>query len=212
MDHQKETKTTIKKEASSEEEFSSPKPRKKWYTSILEYIELSRPMQRRPHIGMRIFKSGLAVFVTMLIYVLWKRPESGAFLALVAAVVSMQDTMGNSLRIGIIRLFATVIGGLIGILLIWPVSLIRNYFVLYAFLLSFATILCITICVWLELREASILSSVVCLAILINEGVSHSYVYALNRILDTAIGIGISVVINIAIRRPPMKNRINKNK
>ena len=198
---------------------STPEPpqtsrEKGWFAQVCAWLELGRPMRKMPHIGMRIVKTGLVVFFTLLIYSLWNRPDSGAFLAVAAGIVSMQDTMGYSLRIGIVRLLATAIGGVLGVICVWLISAlgIRDMAVLYALALALSTILCIIICVWLNLREGSVLSIVVCLAILINMEPSDSYVYALNRAIDTGIGIVLSVILNLAIRRPPMRKQDKMDK
>lgn len=177
----------------------------KWYKELHTWLDLGEPLKNRPKFGMRIIKTGLAVFVTAVLYMFLGRSDSSVFLALIAGVVSMQDTMGHSVRMGVIRLMGTAIGGIIGIVLTWAITVlnVKEIEFIRAIVLAIGTMLCIVTCVWLDLRDGSVISVVVCQAILIQEPVSHSYIYALNRILDTAIGIVVSVVINVIIRKPP---------
>lgn len=183
------------------------KPKNALWT-LLDTIGVSKPSRQNLHFGMRTLKTGLAIALTTLLYSWIGRDDKSLLLAMIAAVVAMQGTVETSLRFGIQRLIGTAIGGTLGVLfveLLRHVPLYDNR-VLYAVFLACVSMLAITLCVWLNLKLAATMALVVLLATLINVEMSLSASYALNRTLDTAIGIVMSIVINLTIRPPKWGN------
>ena len=76
-----------------------------------------------PNIGLRNIKTGLSVFICMILFQIFKRNDP--FYACIAAVICMKDTVENSRLIGINRLIGTFLGGLLGILAIYITSLLN---------------------------------------------------------------------------------------
>lgn len=170
--------------------------------------DLPRPLRTAPHMGMRMVKTGVAVLAVFFFYLFVKRPENGLFMAMIATIVSMQDTVNKSLRIGVIRVIATGMGGLIGLAFVWGANTLglAESSAVTAILNSLGVMLCIWVCVWWGVQEGAVISCVVFQAIFLNAGVESPYLYALNRMLDTAIGIVFSVIVNLSIRRPKAKD------
>lgn len=66
--------------------------------------------------------------------------------------------------------------------------------------------LSIYICTFLKKPESVIVSCIVIIGIMINYA-SHSYTYAINRSIDTALGIVIAILVNKYINPPKEKIR-----
>ncbi len=171
---------------------------------VLNAIGITKPSAQGFHIGMRTLKTGLAIVLTTLLYAWINRTDQSLFLALIAAIVAMQGTVETSLRFGVQRLIGTAIGGVLGVIFvaIFTVFPIHSNRIVYAIFLAGVSMIAITVCVWLNLKLAATMALVVLLATLINVDVSLSIPYALNRILDTAIGVIVSIVVNLTIRPP----------
>lgn len=155
-------------------------------------------LKKIPRIGLRNIKTSLAVFICLIIYkfVLGNlMTPSDALYACVAAVISMKDTVGNSVIYGKNRLIGTAIGGAFGIAFLWINMQLfsEDYKYLIA---SLGIIIVIYCCNIIKMNEAITIACVVYLIILITLNDKDPYRYAIYRILDTAIGIIISVLIN----------------
>lgn len=160
------------------------------------------------HIGWRNIKTGLAVFVCLLLGRLVTKEIP--LYACTATIICMKDTIANSVKHGIIRMKATIAGGIIAIVFlaisgILPIRLPSEVIVPLAIMI---TIYC---CSVLEWKEASALTCVVVLVILLmhNQG-QDKYVYAINRVIETLMGIIIAIVINSCI--VPPEEKIDKEK
>ena len=178
---------------------------------IWAMLELSAPCKRPPKLGMRTVKTVLVVALTLLLYwglaKIWPNRESGAFLAMIAGIVAMQETVGHSLSSGVVRVFGTAFGGLLGILLtlgamVFPASIQTPVRIVA---ICIGTLLCIYLGNWLNFQKGIVIGLVVLLAILLkdeNFSPLGSVFYALNRVLDTLIGIVLSILVNLTIRPP----------
>lgn len=173
-------------------------------------------------IGMRNIKTALSVFICLVFYLLCGfangllPPGDSAFLRLlnflldrkdvsyacVAAIVSMQSSVEDSVAFGKSRLIGTAVGGMIGIVMVASAPF-ADYTVLSYLLVSLGVVITIYICNIIKHSAASSVSCIVFLIIVlsINSG-SSAVPYAINRMIDTAIGILISVPINRFIRAP----------
>lgn len=158
--------------------------------------------------GMRIFKSALAVFLVFLVSML--RDGAGIpFYSAIAAIICMQPLVSGSIRTAASRTIATLLGGFSGMLFL----VIRNQFfgmapyVIQYLLISACIIPLIYITVLLRWESAAYITCVVFLSVTVSHGMDVSPVaFALNRILDTLIGIFISLVVN-AVHLPQKGRR-----
>lgn len=156
-----------------------------------------------PKIGLRNIKTALAVLVCLCLFELLGR---NPLYACIAAIVSMQPTVENSIREGANRLIGTAIGGFMGILFLLTKLVYYNIWV-YIFLTAIGIVFVIYLNLLLDKPGSVSISCVVFLVILINaemienNTVPYSLEYAVNRIIDTAVGIMIGVLVNIVIRK-----------
>lgn len=145
-----------------------------------------------PKIGQRNLKTAVAVFICLIIlpYVGFSKP----FYACIASVLSMQDTPQNSWSYGKTRLKATLLGGIVGIVFIFINQLAFNWRFM-SFITPLGIIASIYLCNLVKWKAASGTACVVYCSVLINHS-DDMYIFALNRTVETAIGVLIAVLVN----------------
>ncbi len=159
-----------------------------------------------PKIGMRIIKSSVAVFFCFLIYML--RGDGIPFYSAIAAVLCMQPYVSHSWRVALNRTVGSLIGGTAGMLvmLIEKEFIPPQYPLLKYLLISAVIIPLIYSTVLLKKPSAAYIACVVFMSITVSHGLdANPYLFALNRILDTLIGIFVSLGVN-AFHLPKHKN------
>lgn len=161
------------------------------------------PTLRLPKIGMRCFKTALSATLCVLLYSLMDRDPT---FACIGAVSGMGACMEDSWKTGGGRLIGTVVGGLLGIGCVFaylrlpmlsPDSVLLSKSP-FAFL---GIILLINISLLLRASHAIGPGSVVFYIVLLNVSHEMYIIYALNRMLDTGVGIVTSMAINLALPR-----------
>ena len=164
----------------------------------------------RLHIGMRNVKTAISATLCALIYFIFDRNPT---FACIGAIFGMGSDMNNSKLHGGNRAFGTIIGGLIGMLLF------RIYIIFYPdggqhyallILLFIGVLLLILISLYLKWPGAIQPGGVVLCILLFNTQVDAYISYSLNRILDTAIGVILSLVINLLFPRERVVRFLNK--
>lgn len=159
-----------------------------------------------PKIGMRIVKSALAVFFCFLLY--YVRQDGIPFYSAIAAVLCMQPDVPNSWRVAFNRIVGTLIGGMFGmfIMLLEQRFLPPQYPIFKYLLISLMIIPLIYSTLLVKKPTASYITCVVFMSITVSHGQdANPYWFAINRILDTLIGIFISLGINV-FHLPRRKN------
>lgn len=148
-----------------------------------------------PKIGMRNIKTAFAATLCALLYYLVHRTPT---FACIGAIFGMGNDLQSSKQHGGNRLFGTIIGGVIGM------ALFRFYLIFYPDgrdtlllvpLIFLGTVLLIFVCqiFW----KGGVQPGGVMLCILLFSTPVESYVsYALNRIVDTAFGVIIALLVN----------------
>ncbi|NTV79691.1 MAG: hydrolase, partial [Clostridiales bacterium] len=151
-----------------------------------------------PLIGMRILKSAFAVLICFIIYIL--RGNDGIpFYSAIAAILCMQPYIGTSLQAAKSRTIGTLIGGFWGFLIIFldmEIHFTQIPLLHYAIVaLMIIPVLYSTVLV--KKQESSYITCVVFLSIVVEKVVeADAYIFVINRLLDTLIGIAVSIVIN----------------
>lgn len=150
---------------------------------------------RLPHIGMRNIKTAVATTLCALVYhFLGRNP---AF-ACIGAIFGMGADMRDSKMHGGNRLFGTMIGGFLGMALFRVYIFFQptgeDQFLLVP-LMFIGTILLILLCqkFWVGgIQPGGVVMSLLLFSTPVDTYVS----YALNRILDTAVGVVVALAIN----------------
>lgn len=153
----------------------------------------------RFHIGMRNVKTGLSVFVCLLLY-RWIGRD-GYFLACASAIICMQGSIEKSVSSGLNRILGTACGALLGMGLLY----LNQYVAIHDFTLFTATvgiILYIFFCNVIGKPDAIVIGCVVLLAIVLQQTDQSPFVYAVDRCIDTFSGIFVAILINRFIRSP----------
>lgn len=161
-----------------------------------------------PKIGMRIFKTAVAVFLCFLIDPL-RGAQGGVFYAAIAAVICMQPSVHDSARLAMNRTVATFFGGLGGLLLLLAErGLFENAPLPIKHLIIAACIIpLIYLTVLVKMPGAASITCVVFLSVTLTHGADANVVlYAVNRIIDTLLGIFVSLFVN-AVHLPLHKRR-----
>jgi len=146
-------------------------------------------------IGMRTFKTGLAVALSVFISELFNLKSPN--LVAIAAIVSMQSSVNESFIAGKNRMLGTFIGAIVG--LVFSFLLPHNYF-----FLGLGIIVVIHIHHLLDWKQSLSLSAIVFVAIFLYQE-DYRFDYAAHRLLDTFIGIIVSMLINYFIATPDNK-------
>lgn len=153
-----------------------------------------------PGVGMRNVKTALAAAFCALAYYFVGR--SPAF-ACIGAIFGMGSDMEDSRKNGGNRLFGTLIGGLLGMLLfrIYLIFKLDGAYTLWLVPLTFiGTVILIVLCqmVWVGGVQPG---GVVLCILLFNTPVESYVSYALYRILDTTIGVLVAWAVSYVFPR-----------
>ncbi|MGL4912661.1 MAG: FUSC family protein [Romboutsia sp.] len=142
--------------------------------------------------GMRTIKTGIAV---MLCVILGEFFIQNPFYSAAGCIISMQDTVKGSMKAGMNRVKGTILGGIIGFLIV----LINPGGIILSGIGVMATIYACNI---LKLNKAILVACVTFLSIHLGIIDTNPAQYSFFRVLDTSIGVVIGVLINYIIARP----------
>lgn len=159
-----------------------------------------------PKIGLRTIKSGIAVFLCLLLL------PNEPFFACLTAVICLQDTVYNSIHMGINRGGGTIIGASFGLVFLLFFRTLENHIhntyiskPLIYIIISLGIILMIYICNILKRPGAINITCIAFLGVTTAHAYSDPLFYATNRMVETLLGIVISILVNKLITPPPHK-------
>lgn len=166
---------------------------------------------RLPHIGQRITKTTIAVFLCLLIYFLrGYRGQDMPTEAAITAIICMQPYVRDSRDYAINRFAGTLIGAAWGLLLLlllaaFP-SLGGHMLCLYS-LMALGVLLTLYSAVLVRMPDTSSLAAIVFLCVVIAfPDIEEPVMQAVNRMLDVFIGTAVAIAVNV-FRLPRAKNR-----
>lgn len=159
------------------------------------------------HIGQRMIKTTVAVYICFIIYQLRGQSEV-PFYAAIAAVLSMQTDPQNSGINALERMEGTLIGAVYGILLLFFARLHLVEDGIIFFIMALCMIPVIQTSILIRKGATAAISCVVFLSIAAGYNSNAAIlIITRERILDTLLGIVVALVINIIkIPRSPRKN------
>lgn len=148
---------------------------------------------RRIRLGKRTLKTALAVILSLWVgrLVQLEQPLLAGF----SAIVVMQTSLFSSLEQGKNRMLATITGAIIAMIIVSSGYL--NYFTI-----GLGTIIVILLCNYFNWTKSISLGCMVMLIIVVDVGDKNTLIYALNRTLDTFIGIVVGTLINLFVFPP----------
>ncbi|NLB28677.1 MAG: FUSC family protein [Clostridiales bacterium] len=149
------------------------------------------------HVGKRIIKTVIAVFLCALIGYL--RKTDSAILSMVAAIICIQPTRDESLMFAFNRVIGTVLGGALGALCLFLARItgLINISTLYHLVIAIMLIPIIQLTLWMRKPSLSSFTCIVFLMVTVTlvEGASP-VLYALKRTFETLIGIAVGLGVN----------------
>ena len=165
---------------------------------MLELIKKHSPIS----IGMRTFKTWLAVTITFSLAL--TQVIGNPFYAVMGTILGMQNTLSSSFRTARFRIIGTSVGAFIGFLF--------GYFNLTAPpLMALAVVLVILACRLLKIGDAVFITLTLCLLImLVPEREGGLFIYTTSRVLDTAVGLVVALVINFFVAPPNYLNTLTQ--
>ena len=149
-------------------------------------------------IGMRVIKTAIAMAIGVLVSSTFHLQYP--FFTVIAAIIAMQNTLDDSFKKGLGRISGTILGGIAGIIYLY--FCISEYIVWNAVIIGILAVLIMYVQLKLKWNQSSQISLIVFLSICLttrDESVSY---YAIVRVLDTVIGIGIAFAVNYLISPP----------
>lgn len=153
------------------------------------------------HIGMRTLKTALTALLCALIYLPFGRNPT---FACIGAIFGLGSDMGDSRLNGGNRVFGTIIGGILGMILF------RIYIIFYPdgemhlMMLPFlfiGVVLLILSSQWVHWNGAVQPGGVMLCIVLFNTPVETYVTYSINRIIDSAIGVIFALLVNYLFPR-----------
>ena len=162
-----------------------------------------------PHIGQRIIKTAVAVFLCLVFYHLrGYRGEAMSAEAAITAIICMQPYVHDTKEYALNRLAGTLIGALWGFafLLIVPQFPLISGLPLYA-LMGLGILLSLYSTVLIRKPDTSSLAAIVFICVvIIYPDVEHPLDQAFHRVLDVLVGTAIAIIVNL-FRLPRVKRR-----
>ena len=154
-------------------------------------------MKCRYTIGFRTIKTVIAVFVCLLIKLIFQRET--VLYAAIAAVICMQQTPKKSISTGIHRFNGTIIGAIIGFIVLKLVPYIPSYYTFsYVLIIPIGMLASMYVCTLIKQNSSIAICCIVFLSIVTNFGrdIVNTETYVIIRIIDTTIGIVVATIIN----------------
>lgn len=146
--------------------------------------------------GMRVIKTVIAVYICFLLSFIRKTKP---FYSVIAAILCMQNDSKNGWKVGKNRMIGTLIGGIYGLIAIILIKYlnIELFSYVHYLILSLFLIPIIYSNVYLKVPNSTYISCVVFMSIAVSHGGDKAPMFfALNRVVDTLIGIIVSIIIN----------------
>ena len=179
-------------------------------------------MRLNMHIGMRKVKSLLSVIVAFLVWqgirLFLPMLDVHPLFAYIYAVIEMRDTPEKTKKFGALRIRATFVGLVIGLIFIAVSAYVAplvsiewlRIFVEFAFILI--AVLC-ALCL-AEVAKCETfcgIAAIIAVICMISHSEEDIYLYAIMRVVQTLIGIFSAMLINVLVRRKEIEKTPDEN-
>lgn len=146
------------------------------------------------HLGMRTVKTGIAVFICILLsfFIFHDSP----MLSSLAAIFTIRENLSTSYIFGKARLLGILVAGLVAGVFILLVPIRSGQDPHLIWLVPLAIMAFITLANGLKVNKGLISGSATLLVIFFNIPLDHQLTYAATRVLETAIGVVVALVVN----------------
>lgn len=145
-------------------------------------------------LGMRTFKTGLAVFIIILLFHIfgWHGLQIGTL----TAVFSLREDFDKSVSFGFSRVVGNSIGGVLAIVFLLIHEYFQRHFLITLIFIPVFTMLVIMINVAINNKPGVIGSIAAFLIISTSIPVGDTVVYAIARIFETFCGVFVATLVN----------------
>ena len=146
------------------------------------------------HLGMRTVKTGLAVFIVLLVFHLfdWEGLQIGAL----TAVFSLRVDFDKSIHFGVSRIVGNSIGGLLALIFFLLKIWFHEAFWVTLFFVPILTMLCIMINVAIDNKSGVIGAVAALLIITLSIPTGNTILYVFARVFETFCGVFIATLVN----------------
>ncbi|KXT77890.1 FUSC family protein [Streptococcus sp. DD13] len=150
-------------------------------------------------LGMRTFKTGVAVFIVLLVFAIfgWRGLQIGAL----TAVFSLREDFDQSVHFGVSRILGNSIGGFFALLFFIVNQYFNGAYWVTLFLVPVMTMLTIMTNVAMENKSGVIGGVSAMLIITLSIAPGETFMYVFTRIFETFIGVFIAILVNYDIDR-----------
>lgn len=159
----------------------------------------------RFRLGMRTIKSALAVFLCILFFHVTDRGLP--MIAALSAVFSLRQDLTTTVSFGRSRIIGNSIGGFLGIIYFLVKNYFHNDFLVELFLLPVLVVIVIVVSDGINNNSGIISAIATLLLIALSVPQGESFLYAIQRVLDTFIGTFIAIGINFFLRPPETEKK-----
>lgn len=157
-------------------------------------------------LGMRTLKSGVAVFIVLLLFGFYSR--QGAQIAALTAVFSLREDFDKSVHFGTSRILGNSIGGCYALIFVIIDQWFQERFLVTLFLIPICVMLTIMTNVAMN-NKAGIIGGVSALLIISLSIPSENAIrYVFVRIFETFIGVFIAILVNYDLNK--IKKRLQR--
>lgn len=166
--------------------------------------------ERRPHVGMRIVKTVVAVFLCgVLAHV---RGESALY-SMFAALFCVQNSTGKTIESSVNRMVGTLVGGAVGVVVVHAMDDlgVLHMDLLRYLVLSLLLIPIIEFSLWIKKRDAAGMACMVFLCLIVDPG-DKPAIDSIERVFETLVGAGLACGVDILLPHhtappPPAEER-----
>lgn len=153
-----------------------------------------------PKIGFRNIKTGIAVFICLLIFNYFGKGKGNYILACTATILCMGDTIENTLKTSWNRLFGILVGGIASIIFLYTVDYISEIHINTPIIVAIGVSFIIYICNLLKATDSCSVACVMYITIMFTYSGSGAFTYVISNAFYTLIGVVVAILVNSLIK------------
>lgn len=149
-------------------------------------------------IGMRTAKTGLAVFIILLLFEVlgWE----GSQIAALTAVFSLREDLDKSWSFGLSRVVGNTIGGLMALIYFLCVGVLGQHYLVTLLTIPVLTMCTIVLNVAINNNNGIVGSAAAFMIIALSIPTGNAFSYAIIRVLQTFLGVFVAILVNSGLK------------
>lgn len=165
----------------------------------MNYLKQYKFDPKKFRLGMRTFKTGIAVFLVLLLFSLfgWKGLQIGTL----TAVFSLREDVGQSFQFGASRIIGNSIGGFYALLFFALKLFFHEQLWVTLIFVPIATMLTIMTNVAMNNKTGVIGGVAALLIITLSVPKGQTFIYVFARIFETFVGVFVAILLNYDLGR-----------